>query len=287
MTLQNADVHVWSGQEAEDASGAALLAQEKAGRRRKRGQIIASRLLVLVAILGAWEISSRTFVDPFAASMPSLIFDRFLEWLTDGFLLGNLAVTLMESVVGFAIGAVIGISLGLALSFNDAASKVCAPYINALYALPKVTLGPLFVIWFGIAIKMKIVMAAVFVVFLIFYNTWSGARDVDQGLVDSLRLMNANKREIARKVVLPSALVWVFNGLRVSFPLALMGATIGEIIASKRGIGFIVTDSAAQFDTTGVFTAIFTLMFVAVAVDRIIVLTQAHALKWDEASSAL
>src|SRR5690606_2429759 len=123
----------------------------------------------------------------------------------------------------------------------------------AFYSLPKVALAPLFIVWFGIGVTMKIVLSAMSVFFLVLSNTLAGVREVDRELIDVMRLMKAGRLRIVREVVLPSVLVWVFSGLRISVPYALIGAVTGEILTSNRGLGFLVSRSANELDTTGIF----------------------------------
>jgi len=261
--------------------GQQLLAAEAARIRRKRVVVHSLQVLLLAVVLGSWEICSRTIMDPFMVSSPSKIASQVWEWLGTGYLLEHVAITLRETAVGFVAGAVIGVALGILLANSQLASRVLNPYINAAYSLPKVALGPLFVVWFGLGIEMKYVMSAVFVVFLVFYSTWNGIASVSEDLVESLRVMGASRLQIVRRVMLPSALTWMFNGLRISFPQALIGAVVGEIIAANRGVGYVIENSAAQFNTTGVFAGILVLTIAAVIFDRLLTVVQDRVFKWN------
>lgn len=263
--------------------GEALLAAERAALRRKNLRVHGLQLAVLVLLIGGWELASYTVADPFMISRPSQVAALLAEWLAEGYLLEHLSITLLETVVGFIAGAIAGITLGLVLALSPTASRVLGPYVNAAYALPKVALAPLFVIWFGLGIEMKYVLAAIFVLFLTFFSTWNGARQVEVALVDTLRVMGGSRFEIVRRVMIPSALTWMFNGLRISFPQALIGAVLGEIIASRQGIGFVIQNSAAQFNTDGVFAAIMILTVMAVVADGLLALAQRRAFRWSPA----
>src|SRR5690606_35121325 len=133
----------------------------------------------------------------------------------------------------------------------------------AFYSLPKVSLAPLFIIWFGIDLEMKVILTAAIVFFIVFVNTFTGVREVSAELVAILRLMGAKERHLLTKVVIPSAIVWVFTGLRLSVPYALIGAVVGEIIASNRGLGYLLSHAAGQFDTGGTFAALVAIMVLA------------------------
>ena len=126
----------------------------------------------------------------------------------------HLWATVYATIVGFVIGAVIGVMLGIWLGVSRFASRLLNPYLNALNALPKVALAPLFVLWFGLGIESKIALAAVLVLFLVFLNTFAGVREVDQDLIDGARLMRATRMQLLTKVIVPSAMSWVFAGLK-------------------------------------------------------------------------
>lgn len=221
------------------------------------------QVLMLAAFLGLWEYASGTWVRPFYISKPSLILDRLWGWIASGELWMHLAVTLQETLLGFFFGALAGFAAGLALGRSPFAARVLGPFIVAVNALPKVALAPLFILWFGIGLLMKVVLAVVIVFFLVFYNTFTGVQSVDGDLIAIVRTMGATRRQVVMKVMIPSALLWVFTGLRISIPYALIGAVVGEVFASNAGIGYLINSSAAQFDTAGVFAGLLVLTVLA------------------------
>ena len=162
-------------------------------------------------------------------------------------------------------------------------TRLLDPFIIALYSLPKIALAPLLVLWFGIGISSKIALSAISVFFLVLFNTLAGVRDVDAELIDVLRIMRASRWQIVREVVIPSALVWVFSGLRISVPYALIGAVTGEIITSNRGIGYLVSRSAGQLDATGVFAALFALALFSFVLYGAVVRVESRLLRWKSA----
>ncbi|MCM3568951.1 ABC transporter permease [Neobacillus mesonae] len=243
------------------------------------------RLALLVVILVVWELISGNLVDKFWISKPSDIFHALYTWFISGELLFHIGITAQEMFIGFFIGAIGGALLGFLLGRWDFAAKLLDPFIMALYSLPKVALAPLFILWFGIGIEMKIVFAAVIVFYLVFFNTYAGVKNVDQDLLDNIRLMGASERQILLKVTIPSALNWVFVGLKMSVPYALIGAVVGEITASNRGVGFLISYSAGQFDTAGTFAAILILMVMAVLLNFVLGLLEKHFLRWKQTNS--
>ena len=142
------------------------------------------------------------------------------DWIATGELWLHVEVTLTETVMGFGFGAVSGVAVGLALGLNRRLAAVLDPFIVAFYSLPKIALAPLFILWFGVGLTSKVVLATFVVFFLVFYNTYAGTLAVEAELVDVLRLMGARRGQIIRKVILPSALIWIFTGMKSSVPYA-------------------------------------------------------------------
>jgi NitT/TauT family transport system permease protein len=234
------------------------------------GKFLLRRILPLCIVLGLWQLASATIFSPAFVPEPTSIAARVGTWLGNGYLESNSWTTIQETIIGFVLGVAAGALAGIGLGMSRLWSDLLTPYINALYALPKVALGPLFILWFGIGIQMKIAMVGIFVFFVVFYNTWQGVKEVDRGLFESMLLMRAKRTQIIFKLIVPSALSWLFVGIRIAFPLALVGAIVGELIASNSGLGYIILNSANTFDTVGLFAGLFAVMVIAVVFDVIL-----------------
>ena len=233
-----------------------------------------------VAILFVWQGVSGRLVDNFFISNPLDVGQRLWQWTANGSIFLHLWATVYATALGFVIGAVLGAALGVWLGVSRFAARLLNPYLNALNALPKVALAPLFVLWFGLGINSKIALAAVLVLFLVFLNTFSGVRQVDQDLIDGARLMRATRAQVIMKVIVPSALSWLFAGLRVSVPYALIGAVLGEMIASNRGLGYLVQYSGAQFDTAGVFAVLIVIALLAMVLNFVVDIVENRLERW-------
>lgn len=239
-----------------------------------------SQLALGVAVLLIWQGVSGRLVDSFFISNPLDVGARLYRWTVDGSIFGHIGATLYATAMGFMIGSVGGALLGIWLGVSPFASRLLSPYLNALNALPKVALAPLFVLWFGLGIESKIALAAVLVLFLVFLNTFAGVREVDQDLIDGARLMRATRAQVILKVIIPSAMSWVFAGLKIAMPYALIGAVLGEMIAANRGLGYLVQFSGSQFDTAGVFAVLFVIALLAVALNYLVDLIQSRMERW-------
>ncbi len=159
-------------------------------------------------------------------------------------------------------------------------AKIFDPFISALYSIPKIALAPLFILWFGIDMQMKVIFAAVTVFFLVFFNTLSGVRNVDQNLIDAVRLMGGKPRDIMLKVIVPSAMGYVLTGVHIAIPYALVGAVIGELIASNRGLGYLIDSSASDFNTAGVFAALVVLTIIGGLLNAIVNFIDRKTSRW-------
>jgi len=221
------------------------------------------RLLVLVLLLAAWQGASGRLVPSFYISDPISVVQVLIEWIGNGSLWRNIGSTLATLLLGYGIGALLGIAVGIALGMMPFVESLVAPFISALYGLPKVALLPLLIIAFGIGIASKAALVVSAVFFLLFYATLGGIRDVDRDYVSSLVLMGATRREIVAKVLLPSSLPWIYTGLRMSLGYALTTTVVGEALSSNSGLGFLIAHSAVQFDSAGVFAAVVVLLILS------------------------
>ena len=189
--------------------------------------MLTCQIVLGIALLLIWQGASGRLIDSFFISNPIDVGERLFGWIADGSLFLHMWATVYATVLGFVIGSVAGVVLGIWLGVSPFASRLLNPYLGALNALPKVALAPLFVLWFGLGIESKIALAAVLVLFLVFLNTFAGVREVDQDLIDGARLMRATRAQVITKVIIPSAMSWVFAGLKIS----------GALCADRRGAG--------------------------------------------------
>lgn len=239
------------------------------------------RVIFLAAALALWEGVARLgWVQEFVMSRPSRVFAWLGEALTSGLFWVNVGVTLRETVLGLLIGCVLGVAAGFAFAHWRKAFRVMEPFIMALYSLPRVALAPLFLVWFGIGEGSKVALAASLVFFVMLLNTYTGVREIDQNLVNAARTMGAKSSFIARRILLPSSMTFIFAGLRVSIGLALIGTIVGEMIAGQYGLGQMIARAANMFDTAQVFGIIIVLAVLAVLMNEAMKLLESRVMKW-------
>jgi NitT/TauT family transport system permease protein len=256
-----------------------------AHQRRRKIVVNLIRLAVLFVILGGWEVAARTkAVDPFFSGQPTGIVKQLNTWLRDGTAAGPLwdqvAITLEEATIGFLIGVALGVVFGIALGRIRVLAEVFGPYIKVLNSIPRIVLGSIFVLRFGLAMTSKVLLAVVLVFFSVFFNAFQGAREVDRNLVANARILGATRRDVTFHVVLPSALTWIIASLHVSFGSALIGAIVGEFLGAQKGLGLLIAQAQGNFNPNGVFAAMLIIALVALIAEGLITLTERRLLSW-------
>jgi NitT/TauT family transport system permease protein len=263
-------------------------------RERRRVLVLGLRVALAVFIVGSWEFTTRLgchgpdsgtcAVDPFFFGQPSGIWSQLVTWVQNGTAQGPLweqiAVTLEETVLGFAIGVILGIIFGVALGRNRLLSDVLGPYIKAMNAMPRVVLGSIFTIALGLEIPSKVALAVVLVFFVVFFNAFQGVREVDRDLLANARILGASQSQLSRHVILPSALSWILASLHTSFGFALVGAIVGEYLGARKGIGLMIATAQGTFNANGVFAAMFILAVVAIIAEWLVTRLENYLIKW-------
>ncbi len=256
-----------------------------AARRRHSIVVNILRVLLLVVLIGGWELATRVgIIDHFFWGQPSGIWLQIVTWVTQGTAQGPLweqiAVTLEEAIIGFLIGAVLGIVFGVVLGRNRFLADVLGPFVKVANSIPRVTLAPLFAIGLGLGIQSKVALAVVLVFFIVFFNAFQGVREVDRNLLANARILGASQRQLSTSVIIPSAMTWIFASLHTSFSFALVGAVVGEYIGGLQVIGLLIQTAGATFNANGVFAAMVILAAVALLSEFLITLLERRLLRW-------
>jgi NitT/TauT family transport system permease protein len=239
-----------------------------------------------VAFLAFWELSSRYLIDPFWVSSPSRIAAYLWTFVVSGEIWPHFWATMRAALLGYSIGASVGALLGFVLGYYEEGARVAEPYLMAIQGVPKVALAPLFIIWFGIGLLSKIVLVFLIVFFLVFFNTYGGVRSVSVDLKNTMRLLGASQSEITQKVVIPATLPWIFVGLKVSVPNAMVGVIVGEFMAASYGLGFLIQLNTSYFNTTVALGLILLIMLIVVVWTEIIGAVEKRVLRWRPNQSA-
>ncbi|MDH2415436.1 ABC transporter permease [Nocardioides sp. CER19] len=259
------------------------MTRKRAGRRRPWGTY-AVRVALVVVWLGSWELAARTVIDPFYYSMPSKVWQRLVDWFTEGTSQGsiwtNIAATLEEAVLGFVIGTLAGVVLGVVLGRSRFIADVLAPFIKGANAIPRIVLASLFVIWFGLGMSSKVATAFVLVFFAVFFNSFQGAREVDRVLVDNSRILGASRWQLMRSVILPSATSWILASMHVAFGFALIGAIVGEFTGADKGLGLLINHAQGNFDAAGIYAGMLITTVLALVAEWLITQLEVRLTSW-------
>ncbi len=242
--------------------------------------IRAGQVAIGVALLLLWHVVSGRLIDPFYISSPDAVAVKLWVWATDGTLWHAFSYTFKAMIIGFVIGSLAGFGTGFVLGRSDILARLFDPFITAIYCMPKIALAPLLILWFGIGIESKVAMSALIVFFLVFLNTFSGVRDVNPLYLHVTSIMGATSLQQLRHVIFPSAAAWVLTGLKVSVPYALIGAVVGELISSNRGIGFLIGQASGLFDTAGVFAGLAVLAATGIILNAGLKKLETRLLRW-------
>lgn len=278
--MQNIDMTAPAGTTRADTTA---ISKRKAEERRRRNMIWAARGIFLVSFILAWQAAANWLISDFFIGRPTEIAAKLWEWAISGTLFFHASITSIEALLGFLLGSLIGMAAGVLMGRAQTLAEIVDPFLMMFYSLPKVALAPMFILWFGIGIDMKIYLTATIVFFLVFLNTYAGVRAVSREQIAILKLMGAKESDILRKVVLPSAVTWVFNGLRLSVPYALIGAIVGELIAANKGLGYLLADASGQYDTSAMFAALIAIMVLALLLNLGVKIVERKAMPWKAA----
>lgn len=247
------------------------------------GKVALLRLGLAGALLALWELGARAgWVDPFFFSRPTLIAARLAEWFGTVPIWGHLGTTLIEALLAFALGGLLGIVFGFWLGRWPLGAAVAEPFLQTANALPRVVLAPLFIFWFGLGIWSKVAFGMTLVFFLVFFNTYRGVRSVDRVLIDNARLLGASERQLLRHVLLPSAAGWIFSGLEASIGLAMVGAVVGEYLGATRGLGYVIAQAEGLLDTTGMLAGMTLLAVVVLLIANLVRRAERRLLRWQQ-----
>ena len=244
-----------------------------------RAGIALGRLVLTLALLGAWEFGARSLGRLFLAA-PSDVAMRVFDLVRSGAVFEHAYVTLSVSLLGFGIGTAFGVLLPLLLRRRPRLTQAVEPFIIAAMGIPKFALAPLLILWFGIGLKPKLVIVSLMVFFVVFVTVFAGVRSIDRKLVNMARVLGADDWTLSRKVVWPSLLPYFFTGVKVSLPRALSAALVGEFLVGSEGLGHYIEQSRQINDTTGVFAGIVVATLLVLVANMIVEIAERRALSW-------
>jgi NitT/TauT family transport system permease protein len=248
-------------------------------------------LLVLATLLvsiGIWQAYVSVFHIPVQIlPSPLLFLSKFLKIMAMGDMGTHIGITLYEIFIGFLIGCVLGLLFGYLLAKSVLLERLFTPYIVLVQIAPKISIAPLFLLWFGLGATSKIALVILVVFFPIMVNTIVGIRSVESNMQDLLNILKANWWQRFWTVEIPYSLPSIMSGVKVSTTYAITGAVIGEMIGAKAGLGYLVILGSETFDINLVLTAVLLLSLIGLALYLLSALLEKRLLRWHESQDLI
>jgi NitT/TauT family transport system permease protein len=220
---------------------------------------------VAAGLLLSWQFGSGNLFNAYYFSTPSDIVLQIFIWSIDGYLWRHLSATLLNTAAGFVLAAAAGIASALLLGTAPILDRIFGPLIDLAYALPKIILAPLLILWVGVGPGSAILMSFITAFFLVFLNVHSGVRSVNSAFLNTAALMGAGRLACTFKVRLPAARAQVALGMHQGLVYAFHGAIVGEMTSSDKGLGYALVFAASDMDANGVLALLAVLGIVSYA----------------------
>lgn len=226
--------------------------------------IAVSQVSLLVLFFALWEIGANLkWIDPFIMSQPSRVLKTIVNLTADGSIFKHTGITVLETIVGFLSGTILGTIIAVVLWWSDFAAKVLDPYLVVLNALPKTALGPIILVWIGGTASSIIVMALLISIIVTILNVYLAFKSCDEDKVKLLRTLGANKLQILSKVIFPASVPAIISVLKINVGLSLVGVIVGEFLVSKAGLGYLIIYGGQVFKMDLVMTSVLILAVAA------------------------
>ncbi|HEY8694344.1 MAG TPA: ABC transporter permease [Chloroflexota bacterium] len=240
-----------------------------------------TRTLVVVVVLGAWEglVRSGT-ISPLFLSSPLTVAGWLARGVATGSIWPHILVSAQEAAIGFALAVLAGIPLGIAMGRVQFVRDTFEPFVMALYASPSVAFLPLLIIWLGIGLWSKVVLIFLGGVFAVIINTEAGVAHIDPRLVETARAFTASNRQVLIKVVIPAAIPFILAGLRQAVGRVLIMVVVAELYAATAGLGYLIFQGGAMYDTTQVFAGVTLLAGSGIALNQALRLLEQRVAPW-------
>lgn len=239
------------------------------------------RVIPAALALGSWQllILAKPSLEFFLGS-PLGIANEMISLTRAGTFQRDISITTLEAVLGFITGTTIGTACGLALWFSKRIYIIMKPYITSLGAVPVFALGPILIFWFGTGVLSKIVLGFLSTFSIALAQAYAGASEADQNLQRLFRVFGATQTQVFQKVIVPSATIWVLAGIRLNVGMALLGAFIGEFIASNKGLGNLIILAEGLYNVNQIWVGVLGIMLIALALSALTGPVEKWARRW-------
>ena len=222
------------------------------------------RLLILISLIAIWQIlADKNIINSFITSSPKKILDTIINLYQTNDLFHHIWVTTYETIISFLLGTILGILLAIILWSNSFLASVLDPYLTIINSLPKVSLGPIIIIWAGANINSIIIMALLISIIITIITVYNGFISTDKNKINLLKSFNATKNQILRYLILPNSYKTIISSLKINISMSLIGVIMGELLVSKEGIGYLIMYGSQVFNLSLVLAGIIILMILS------------------------
>ncbi len=250
--------------------------------KKEKRIIITSRLLIVAIFIILWQLLVNfKILNSFIFSSPLNIFNTIISLIKSHNFWNHIYVTIFEVIVSFLLATIISILIASLLWSSNLISKIIDPFLTIFNSLPKVSLGPIIIIWFGANTKSIIIMALLIIVITSTLSIYQSFKEVDNYLITLMKSLKASKKQIFFKLILPSNYSNIVNTLKINISLALIGVIMGELLVSKKGIGYLIIYGSQVFNLNLVMTGIVLLSIVSAIIYYLILLLEKKLIKID------
>ena len=235
-------------------------------RKIKRDNLLVllSQIFILIFLIWLWQYASdKGYINTFISSSPKNVINTIVDLYNSNNLFIHIWITLYETIISFGLGTILGIIIAIILWYNDFIYKVIEPYLTIINSLPKVSLGPILIIWIGANINSIIVMALLISVIITIITVYNGFVSTDKNKIKLLKSFNASKYQILKYLILPNSYPTIISSLKINISMSLIGVIMGELLISKSGIGYLITYGSQVFNLDLVISGIIILMIVS------------------------
>ncbi|MFJ8819598.1 ABC transporter permease [Amycolatopsis thermoflava] len=256
-------------------------ARRRRSRSASRATVLALQILAVLAVLGLWQLAHVSgWGRPVVVQSPGRMFEALGDLIAQPVFWTNFAATLLAALTALVLAIVIGAPVGLVIGSVPTASRVFTPLINAINAMPRIALAPVFIVIFGIATPAKVAMAFSLAIFVMIVNAQAGGAAADQEAVRMLTSIGASRGQILRKIVLPAAVPSLVAGSRLAVIMSLLGVISSELIAARDGLGLMIVQSTGIFDMATTYALLVVLVVTAAVINFAGDVAERRLLRW-------
>src|SRR5579885_344007 len=247
--------------------------------RRYEAWILGGGAVVLT--IGVWQaLWSAGKISPLFLSGPSAIVKQFWETLRHGTLLADMRFSGLNFLIGFGLALVSGVIFGVIIGWYRPVRLLFDPFLNALYATPRIAMVPMIIIWFGVGMWSKVFIVYITAVFPVLINTVGGIRSIDRDLLRAARAFCASDWQIFKTVAIPGSVPFILTGVRQGVALGLIGVVVGEMFGGSQGVGFMVAYGGQTFQTDTLFVGVFIIALAGIVLTAAAEKLERHFSRW-------